>query len=500
MRLFLEGFASLMSFECLFYMVLGTAVGILFGAMPGMTATLAVAVFIPITYAMNVNVSMGLLMSLYIGGISGGLISAVLINIPGTPASVASTFDGMPMARKGEAGKALGVGIFYSFIATVMSTIALIFISPPLARIAFNFGYFEYFAITSCSFVLVAGLAGRDLVKGLISTVFGVFFSIIGMAPLDGVKRFTFGSPHMAAGLSSLPVLIGLFALPELIKYVSESDTGFTKLEVPKFRGLGFTLKEFLAETGNMFRSWLIGLSVGLIPGIGGATSNLLAYAAAKNSSKHPEKFGTGIMSGIVASETSNNASIGGAMVPLLSLGIPGDAVTAILLGALMVKGIQPGPMFFRNNLNTAYAIFAALLISSVMMLIIEMGALRLFVRLLSIPRRILLPIVMVICAVGAYTSTSTIFSMWVLFAFGIIGYMFSVMKLPLPPCIIGFVLGSDAELYLRRGLQMTGGEFAPFLTSSAITICAYSIAALFLAWKIVNGIRKKLLAKLSES
>lgn len=491
MQLFFEGFLSLLNPACLGFMILGTSVGILFGAMPGLSATLAVAVFIPVTYNMDANIAVPLLLSLYIGGISGGLISAILINIPGTPASVATTFDGAPLAKKGEGGKALGVGVVFSFLGTILSIACLIFIAPWLAQLAFNFGPFEYFAVISCSFLLVAGLAGDNMIKGLISMNFGVFFSIVGMAPLDGVKRFTFGSANMAAGFAALPLLVGLFALPELLRYVREEDKGFTRLAVPKIKGFGFSLREFKDQFFNFFRSSVIGMCIGILPGIGGATSNLMAYATAKNSSKYPEKFGTGIIDGVVASEASNNASIGGAMIPLLSLGIPGDAVTAILLGALTIKGLQPGPMFFLNNTQMAYLIFAAMVLASILMLFIEFYGMRLFVMLLAIPRYILIPIVMVICVVGAFTATQTVFSIWVLFGFGIVGYILSEFKIPLAPCIIGYVLGSPCELYLRRGLQMTKGSFWPFF-ESPIVVAVFIVGVLFVVWKIISAIRKR--------
>lgn len=490
MQLFLQGLQTLMNPACIGFMILGTAVGILFGALPGLSATLAVAVFIPITYNMDVNIAVPLLLSLYIGGISGGLISAILVNIPGTPASVGTTFDGAPMAKRGEGGKALGTGIVFSFLGTMLSIAGLIFIAPTLAQLAFNFGPYEYFAVISCSFLLVAGLAGDNMIKGLISMFFGVFFSIVGMAPLDGVRRFTFGSPDLAAGLAALPVLVGLFAMPELLKYVREEDKGFVQLQVPKIKGFGFSLKEMKEQTSNFFVSALIGMGIGILPGIGGATSNLLAYATIKNTSKYPEKFGTGIMDGIVATETSNNAAIGGAMIPLLSLGIPGDAVTAILLGALMIKGLQPGPMFFQSSIEMVYVIYAAMVVSSIMMLFLEFYGMRLFVKMLATPRYILIPIIMVICVVGAYTATQTIFSMWILLAFGIIGYILSEFKIPLAPCVIGFVLGSPCELYLRRGLQMTRGSFMPFL-ESGIALGIFIVGALFVCWKIFGAFRK---------
>lgn len=489
MEMFLTAFSEMLNVSTIAFMLLGTVVGIVFGALPGMSATLAVAIFIPLTYKMDVVVGIPLLISLYIGGVSGGLISAILINIPGTPSSVATCFDGCPMYRKGQGGKALGVGIIYSFIGTVFSVIVLIFISPLLASLALNFGPYEYFSLTACSLLLVSGLAGRSLVKGVISALFGLFFSMVGLSPIDSVPRFTLGINALKAGLSMLPVLVGLFALPELLRYVRK-QTVIEVADTPKIKGFGFSLQEFKDQLGNFFRSALIGLGIGILPGIGSATSNLLAYAAARNSSKYPEKFGTGIIDGIVASETANNSALGGAMIPLLSLGIPGDSVTALLLGALMLKGLSPGPMFFRNNQDVVHVIFLAMILASIMMVVIEFFGIRIFVRALKMPSRILLPVVVMICMVGAFTATNTVFSMWVLFFFGIVGFVFSELDVPLSPLIIGFVLGPICELYLRRGLQLSRGSFIPFITSP-ISGSVLLVGALFVAWKIWKSIKK---------
>ena len=478
---------------CLMLILIGTAVGIIFGAMPGMSATLAVAVFMTIVYSLDSVNAISLLMALYIGGISGGLISAILINIPGTPSSVATTFDGAPLARNGNAAKALGVGITFSAIATILSTIALLFVAPTLAKVAIKFGPYEYFAVTSCSLLLVAGLAGKNLAKGIISALFGLAAGCIGCAPVDSAFRFTFGSSALRAGINAVPVMVGLFAIPEILRY-AKKDIKFETKEPPKFKGLGFSVKEFVGQTWNTIRSFVIGLFVGVLPGIGGGTSNLLSYAAAKSMAKgeKKEKFGTGIIDGVVASETANNASIGGAMIPLLSLGIPGDGVTAILMGAFVMKGYTLGPLFFEKYPDVSYIIYIGMIVSTIFMFILQYTCLKGFVKLMSTPLRMLLPAVMFICMIGAFCATNTNLSLWALLVFGFLGFILSEFGAPLAPMIIGFVIGPTSELYLRRGMQFSDGSFLPFITDSKLAMVLYIIAALFLLYKIFGGLLKK--------
>lgn len=463
--------------------VIGTVVGIVFGAMPGMSATLAVAVFLPLTYSLDVFTSVPLLMALYIGGISGGLISAILINIPGTPSSIATTFDGVPMARRGEGAKAIGTGVVFSFLGTMLSVIVLIFLAPVLAKFAIKFGPYEYFAITTCSFLLVAGLSGKNMSKGIISALLGILFACIGLAPLDSSARYVFDITALKAGFNTVPVLVGLFAFPELLKLVQKRNTKFEKLQVKKAKGFGFSFKEFKSQIGNWLYSSLIGIGIGILPGIGSGVSNLVAYGAVKKKSKYPEKFGTGIMDGIVASEASNNAAIGGAMIPLLSLGIPGDAVTAMLLGGFVLQGLTPGPMFFETSKEVIYCVYISMAVAALLMLVLEYFGIRIFVKLLSVPATILLPCVMTICVLGAFSSTNTMFGVWTLFFFGIIGYVFSEFEIPIAPFILGFILGPTCELYLRRGLQLSGGSFLPFFTSPIFDVI-FGVAVLFILWK----------------
>lgn len=468
--------------------VLGVFVGIIFGCIPGLTTTMAVALCIPITFGMAPTMGMSLLMGLYIGGTSGGLISAILINIPGTPSSVATTWDGHPMALRGEAGKALGAGVFFSFLGTLLSIIVLVFIAPPLADFALQFGPTEYFALALFSLTMIGTLAGKQLAKGIAVGLLGMVLAFIGIAPIDAFPRFTFGIPDLDGGFDILPALIGLFAVSEILA-VAEMDTELKKENVLmnfKMRGFGFSVKEFFEQFWNMLRSALIGIGIGILPGIGGGTSNIVAYAVAKSQSKHPEKFGTGLLDGVVASETSNNATIGGAIVPLLTLGIPGDTVTAMILGGLMIHGLTPGPLLFINNADVVYGIFVSLMLANVVMLVMEFFGIRVFAKLLRVPKHILLPVIFALCVVGAYGLNNRVFDIWVVLFFGVLGYVLNKLKYPTSPIILGIILGPMAETGFRRGLQMNDGNFLAFF-SRPITV-VFIAATVFMI--IFTGIR----------
>lgn len=466
MELILVGFASILNLSSFLLIFAGVAIGIVFGAIPGLTATMALALFLPITYNMSALNGIVLLLGLYIGGISGGLISAILLKIPGTPSSVATTFDGHPMAMQGKAGRALGIGIVYSFIGGVISLLLLTFIAPAIAKVAIKFSAYEYFAIALFAITLIGSVSGDNLAKGLASGMLGIAFSLVGMAPIDGYPRFTFGRYELYAGFDILPVLIGLFAVSEIFLLAEDK---FKKLDVKpmeyQMRGFGFSMKEFFGQSWNAIRSSIIGTGIGILPGIGGSIANMLAYMVAKKQSRNPEAFGTGIMDGIVAPESANNAVTGGALIPLLTLGIPGDATTAMLLGALMLHGLTPGPLLFRNNADLVYGIFAALLVANIFMLIIEYFGLRVFVKLLKIPKHILMPIIIVLCVVGAFGLNNRLFDTAAIIFFGLIGYGVQKIKLPQAPIVLGFILGPIIEVNFRRAVMFSEGKLLPFFT-----------------------------------
>ena len=488
----LIGIQNIVNLPTLLVMLGGVTLGIIFGAMPGLSAAMAVALCLPISYGLEPIMGIALLVSLYIGGVSGGLISAILLRIPGTPSSVATVFDGGPMAERGEAGKALGTGIFFSFMGTLFSVIALVFISPYLADFALKFGYFEYCSIAIFSLSLVASLVEGSLWKGLVSAVIGFTLTMVGVAPIDGYTRFTFGITALSGGFDILPALIGFFAVAEIFSAAADSARPEAEGVVVdyKIKGLGFSRAEFVSQIPNMLRSALIGIGVGILPGIGGGTSNLLAYATAKNQSKYPEKFGTGVIDGIVASETSNNASVGGALIPLMSLGIPGDVVTAILLGGLTLHGLTPGPLLFKDHADVVYSVFVALFISNIFMLFLEYFGMRIFVRVLQVPKNILLSCVMTLCVIGAFGVNNRAFDCITIFFFGLMGYAFSKVGIPSTPFILGFVLGEMVETNLRRGMMMSLGDVTPLFTRP-ICVVFLLLAVFSIARAVLTRIKK---------
>ena len=487
------GAAAVCTPQGILILLLCTAAGIVFGSIPGLSATMAIALFLPLTYSMTPLMGMTCLVSVYIGGVSGGLISAILLRMPGTPSSVATCFDGYPLTQKGQGMKALGIGIFYSFIGTIFSIIVLILLAPNLASVALKFGDYEYFAIAVFSLTMIASLSSGSMIKGLLSGLFGIVIGTVGMAPIDAATRFTFGSGQMKAGMDILPVLIGMFALSEIMLSAETSakkdQPQLIQVSTKGVRGFGFSIQEFKEQIGNFISSALIGLGIGILPGLGGSTSNLLAYSFVKNHSKYPEKFGTGVIDGVVATETANNASVGGAMVPLLTLGIPGDMATAMLLGGLMIHGLQPGPLLFKEEPVLMYGIFVAMIISSFVMLVEESAGLKIFVSLLKIPKHVLLPVIFVLCIVGAFGLNNRVFDAYLVIAFGLIGYIFIKLKLPVAPMIMGFVLGDMVETHLRRAMMDSKGSWEPFFTRpiSAFFLIVTFVTVIYIIWKHVR-------------
>lgn len=500
---FIVGFQSIMNPLCILLMIAGVVIGIIFGSIPGLSATMALALFLPITYSLSPVAAIVLLVSLYIGGISGGLISAILTRIPGTPSSVATCFDGYPLTVKGEGMKALGVGIVFSFLGTIFSTIVLIFLSPVLAKVAIQFGAYEYFAVALFSLSMMAGLSGDNIWKGIISGLMGCMFATVGMDSIASVKRYTFGIQQVASGFDVLPVLIGLFAISEIIQQAESAKFGkksaIVKVDMKSVKGFGFSKREFFSQKWNFLRSSAIGTAIGILPGIGGGAANVMAYSVAKNQSKYPEKFGTGIIDGVVASEASNNAAIGGALVPLLALGIPGDTVTAMLLGGLTLHGITPGPLMFTINVDIVYSVFLTMIVGSIIMLIIEFYGLRIFAAILGVPKYILLPGIFLFCVVGAFGARNNFFDVWAVLIFGAVGYLFHVLSIPAPPFILGFIIGPLAETNLRRGLMFSQGDFTAFF-KAPIALVFFAMTAVSLFFSIRRQIKSNKARKAAQA
>ena len=461
----IDSLFSILTSTSVIWITLGVVLGLIFGAIPGLSATLAVILLVPFTYSMDIITGMATLMGVYVGGISGGLVSAIMLNMPGTPSSVATTWDGFPMARQGKAGKALGVAVTSSFIGTVMGWLALVTMAPLLSKVALTFGPMEYTAAMLFGFSAVIALSGESVFKGVISACVGLTLMLVGFDPLSGMQRATYGSNFLMSGVNYMPALVGLFVLTEIF---AQLETIQEKYVVPKqeLKDIFMTLAEYKASFFNFLRSSALGIAIGILPGIGGSFANIVCYEQAKKASKDPDSFGKGNMQGVVASETGNNATIGGALIPMVSLGIPGDTVTAALLGGLMIKGITPGPLFVKNNPETMFAIFNSVLIASFIMLIfMYVIGIRVFPRVLRLPKHIILPAVVIMSIVGVYNINYSINDVWITLVMAFIGVGFDKFGFPKTPVVITMVLGKSFETYLRNALSYFDGSLLPMIT-----------------------------------
>lgn len=493
MTTLLSGFAALMSIKLWVLMFVGVTIGIIFGAIPGLSATMAICLFLPMTFGMATTEAFVTMVALYIGGVSGGLISAILINIPGSAMSIATCFDGHPMANSGQAQRALGIGVVYSFLGTAMSVAIMIVAAPSLASVAVKLGPFEFFSLTFFALVLVSTVGSKDVFKGLASAFLGLAFCMVGMAPVDGAIRYNFGISSLLQGIPLTSAAVGMFAVTEiLLNAVKPIPPGKLELrERERIKGFGISIKEMIGQTKNYIMSSVIGLVIGFLPGMGGSLANQVAYISVQKASKYPEKFGTGIPDGIVASESSNNASIGGAMIPLLALGIPGDGPTMMLLSAFTIHGLVSGPLLFRTSGALVNLIFAAMIVSSLIMVIIEFWGIPIFSKIIEVPREILYPVVLAVCVVAAFATNRVMFDVWCLLGFGIFGFLLSKFNFPRAGFIMGLVLGKQVETNLRRALQQSRGDFSPFFTHPVS--CILLLGAFFLiASTIYQQIRQR--------
>lgn len=464
----------------------GTVLGIVFGAIPGLSATTGIALMLPVSFTMSSVTGILFLGSIYVGGISGGLIASILIGVPGTPASVATCFDGYPMAQKGQSSRALGIGIISSFIGTIASVVVAMLFCPILASLAVKLGPWEFFSLCLCAIVLVVTMSKGNMFNGLIAGFLGVIIATIGIAPIDGAKRFTFDVPNLLGGVNQIALVLGFFAIATLVKNFAKGDTKNPDLDTKSVTGFGITLKEYFSYKALVLKSYLIGLWIGFLPGLGAGLANLVAYAHAKSSSKNPEKFGTGCDEGIIASETSNNAAIGGAIIPMIALGIPGDTPTAMLIGGLMIHGIDAGPLLMANHPSLVYSFFGVLLFSAILVLVLQFYGMRTFPYILRIPVCYLYAGIFLICAVGAFTDSRTMFNCWLMLTIGGLGMFMAAADLPASPFILGFILGPMLEENLRKGLTYTDNGFMPFLTRP-VSCVLLLVAVGSLVWPFIR-------------
>lgn len=462
--------------------VIGVLAGIIVGAMPGLSATMAISVLVPFTFGLDPLVALGLMAGIYNGAMYGGAIPAVLLRIPGTPAAVATTFDGYPMAQKGEGGFALQVAVVSSSIGGIASAFALMLLAPPLSKVTLLFGPAEVFWVAIFGLASIIFLLGGNPVKGLISACFGVFISVVGSDPIYGNDRFTFGQLELLDGISIVILLVGLYALPPVIDLLetplkTEGVEGSKLGTEPIWRALP-RMKGFWK---TWLRGSLIGIWIGILPGAGGSMAAFMSYNEARRTSKHPERWGEGEPEGVAAAETANNADTASALIPALTLGIPGTAVAAVMLGGLLVHGLQPGPMLFRDNPDVVFGFMWQFLFGAILLVLLGGSlATNSFARLLNLPRPLLGSIIIVLMVIGVYSINGRMFDVYLMLGFGVIGWLMDKMRFPLPPMVLGLILGAFAEENLRLALRIGRGDWLVlFQNTTSLVIVALTLAVI---------------------
>ena len=479
----LNASSELFTISTIILMMVGVLAGLIAGAIPGFTFAMAVVLVLPFTFTMTPSQGLATMIGVYVGGLSGGLMSGILTGIPGTPSSVATTFDGFPMARAGQPGFALGLGVWSSFFGGVISAIVLMFVAPQLALIGLEFQPWDFFSLVLFALTVTASLAGDQILKGLISGLLGLLVATIGTDVIFGFPRFTFGQEGLQQGFSFLPVLIGLFAFSQLLSDTRETETARKPLSSGDEAAVKIEHRRaaiaVLKRWGNLIRSSIIGIFVGVLPAAGSSISNILAYDQAKKASKAPEKFGTGFEDGIVAPESANNATAGGTLIVMMALGIPGDIVTAIMLGALLIHDVVPSPSFIADEPVIAYSIFIAFFVANFFMLGLQSITLRGFVVITKVRMYMLAAVILFYCAIGVFALGNITFDIWTLFIFGVLGFALKMMGFPIVPMILGVVLGSIAEKNLSQAVAITT-DLAPFFIRPwslfFLTLGAFSI------------------------
>jgi putative tricarboxylic transport membrane protein len=492
----LVGLQNIATLQNLLIVLVTTVAGMLMGAMPGLTATMAVALLVPFTYTMSPIAGLVGLGAIYQGAIYGGAFSAILINTPGTPSSIGTTFDGYPMARQGRGEEAVVAATVASCVGGLFGTLALIFLSPPLAAIALEFGPAEYFWMGVFGLTIISSLSSRSLLKGLTGAAFGVLISTIGIAPIGGDVRFTFGLPSMQGGIELIVILIGFFCIPELLGIVFNGVRAYERVEYQRKRGVVLeTTRTILGSMkGNLFRSSVIGTIIGILPGVGGSIANLVAYNETRRASKHPEKFGTGIIDGIVATESSNNAVVGGGMIPLVTLGIPGAPPDAVIYGVLMLHGLRPGPELFTQHADITYTFMLAVGLSAIAMVPVGIYGGRLLSRLVaSLSAVYLVPAIAILTIVGAYAIRNNFTDVVLMLIFGVIGFGLRHLGFTGPPIVLGLILGPLMETGLVQSYLMGRAYFTPWvaLFVNPLSWVLIALSVFSFLWPYIGTMRR---------
>ena len=488
-ELIVQAFQIFLSVDNLIVVFLGVLIGTIVGAIPGMTTPMGVALVLPFTFTMHPVTGILLLLGVYKGGLYGGSITAILIKAPGTPAASCTVLDGFPMSQKGEARRALDIALYSSCFADFVSNISLILFTGILATFALRFGPPEFFTLIVFSLTIIAGVSGDSLAKGIMSACFGLILATVGLDIIYGTNRFVFNEVELMAGLSFIPVLIGLFALPEILNQFTIKVE--RRVRTGMLVGDGASFADFKRCFKSVLKGSLIGVVLGAIPGIGGSPSAFLSYSEAKRTSEHPETFGKGEIEGVAAAEAGNNGVAGATMIPLLALGVPGDVITAVILGAFMIHGLRPGPLMFEQNLSLIYAIFMGIMLSSAYLFVIGKISIKAISKIANIPNNILYPGVLILCIYGSYAINTNVFDVLVMFIIGILGFIMLRLNIPAAPFLIAFILGPLLEDNFRQALLMSQGTPVIFFRNE-ICIVFWILTVFSVFFMVKNHIKAK--------
>lgn len=484
-----QGFLQSVMPSSLAATAIGAFLGLVVGMIPGMTISTGIIVVLPLTFVLEPNISIALLLGLYVAGMTGGSFSAILLNIPGTPSASATAMDGYPMATRGEAGRALGISVLAGFVGGLFSFLCLYLIAPALAEVALQFRAPDLFSLVFFGLTIICSFTTRSLIKGLLSAVVGLLIVTIGQDPVMGTSRFTFGDSNMLAGINFLTALIGLFAIPQLVENLRSARVSDKPLATANF---GRTLPT-LADIRKMRLPVAIGSAVGaflgILPGAGGPIAAFISYDYARKSSNDPKQFGQGAVEGIAAPESANNAVTGGALIPMMTLGIPGDPVTAILIGALLIHGLAPGPLLFIERADFAYGIIFSFFWANIFNFCIAMLGLRYLVKLLATPRMYLMPTIALLCVIGSFALRNSVFDIYVMFCFGLLGIAMRWLDIPVVPMLLALVLGRQLEEHLRVALTGSQGDVTIFFTSP-FSLFFLALSAVSIIWSLTAARR----------
>ena len=489
LQLYTAGLPTVMHIEVILLLLLGVVIGVMIGALPGLTTTMGVAIVTPLTYGMNMTAALALIMGVYCGGAYGGSITAIIAKIPGTPCAMMTTLDGYPLGRSGNAGRAVGMATVASCIGGIISVIILSVCATPIAGLALSFSAQEYFAVAVFGLCIIAYISNGSIIKGLISAVLGLLLATMGSDSISGHLRFTFGNYLLLDGFEQIPLLIGLFGLSEILKTVGQRRS---KAEVIQNVGRALPTKADMKEAlPTILRGSIIGSIIGAIPAAGGTIASIMAYGVEKRVNKKGANFGNGEICGVAAPESANNATTGGAMIPLLTLGVPGDAAGAILVAALLVHGYTPGPLMLTNHIDVVSSIYILMLLANIAFFVVGLGAAKVVGKIINVPAAYFTPVIMLLCCLGAYSIRCQMFDVLVLVGFGVLGFLFNRLKMPTAPLILGFILGNLVETGLRRGLLLASGNIVTFFTRPISTIFLALGLLLLLAPQIAKLVRK---------